>query len=116
MLEVYEVFSKDWSHTHRFDEEAAVELFNHESYGKPLTPLNGYALGKKWMDVFLAMWRQDIEEGNLFKFELYTSGEFPEWWLDKVLENMQPKIFALGTENRAKASYMCIDKSCTKCG
>lgn len=89
MCEVYEVFSSDWRHTHRFDDEALIELFNHESYGTPIELLNGYALGKKWLNVTLAMWLEDIRAGNLFKYELYSDPKLPHWWLDSVLQNVR---------------------------
>jgi hypothetical protein len=102
MCTVYEVFASDWKHTHRFDDEAAVELYNNESFGSYLSELNGFALGKKWMDVHLAMWSQDIREGNLFKFELYEDGKFPHWWLDNVLKNMVVVTTCLGSNGKDK--------------
>jgi hypothetical protein len=41
-------------------------------------------LGKKWMNVTVAMWKEDIEQFNLRKYELYEDARFPHWWLDKV--------------------------------
>ncbi len=48
-------------------------------------PMNGYALGKHMMDVNVAMWRNDLDQRILFKFELYECGDYPSEWLDRVL-------------------------------
>lgn len=45
---------------------------------------NGYAVGKKWATVTIAMWKEDIKKGLLFESELY-GGVYPAWWLDEVL-------------------------------
>ena len=67
-----------------FSEAAMLEMYEHESMGKGKpSPRNGYAQGKKWMDVTIAQWRKDIKIGLLFKFELYQ--DFPREWVDKVL-------------------------------
>lgn len=67
-----------------FSEAAALEMFEHESkgVGRP-SPRNGFAQGKKWMDVTVAMWRKDIMIGLLRKFELYE--DYPRQWVDRVL-------------------------------
>jgi hypothetical protein len=69
-----------------FSDQALIELFNHESYGTPLSPNNGYALGKKWLNVHVAMWKEDIRDGFLFKKELYDDPKFPHWWLDSIFK------------------------------
>jgi hypothetical protein len=86
----------DWS------EEAMEEAYLCETRGEGRLSFNifantndkfnGYAVGKKYMDVTLAMWRSDIEEGLLTKNELYA--EMPEefhWWLDGVLASVTLK-------------------------
>jgi len=66
-----------------------MEMFLYESFGEGNpTNSNGYFLGKKWMDVNIEMWREDIEQGFLFKQELYDSPNIPNWWLDKVLKDV----------------------------
>lgn len=71
-----------------FSEDALVEMFLHESQGIALASKNnGYVLGKKWMDVNIAMWKEDIAKGYLFRCELYNDGNYPHWWLDKVLKD-----------------------------
>ena len=64
-----------------------IDLFNNESYGTPVKPKNGYSLGKKWMDVTISMWLEDIDSGLLRRSELYEDEKFPHWWLDNVLKN-----------------------------
>lgn len=68
-----------------FGDEAALAMFLHESTGTPLPALksNGYALGKKWMDVTVAMWREDILQGNLRVYELQDDS-YPDWFLERV--------------------------------
>ena len=90
MLEIYKIFGRDWAHTHDFSDIMAIELFNSESYGTSISKHNGYALGKSWLNVNVAMWKADFERGYLFKEELYRDGKFPRWWLDTVLANMHP--------------------------
>lgn len=62
-----------------------VELFNNESFGEPISEKNGYYLGKKWMDVQIKMWKEDLQIGIISRYELYQDEKFPHWWLDKIL-------------------------------
>lgn len=88
ICEIYYRFGYGFTQDHTFTEKDIVELYNQESYGTGVSPLNGYALGKKIMDITIAMWREDIGRGHLSKYELYKCGEYPEWWLDSVLKNI----------------------------
>lgn len=63
-----------------------VELYNSESYGIPVSEKNGFYLGKKWMDVQIKMWKEDLQVGIISKYELYQDETFPRWWLEKVLD------------------------------
>lgn len=69
------------------------ELYQSESFGGRCSPRNGYYHGKKWMDVAIASWREDIRLGTLLLFELYQDDTFPHWWLDKVFSNRYSVIF-----------------------
>jgi len=40
----------------------------------------------KWCNVVIKMWKEDIEKGLLFKYELYNDPEIPDWFLDKVFK------------------------------
>lgn len=84
MCEVYKIFARDWEHMLDFSDQSIVELFNHESLGLPIQPLNGFAEGKKWLNVQVTMWKEDMEKGLLFLNELYSDSKFPHWWLDSV--------------------------------
>lgn len=92
MAILYRYFSKDWEHLLDYSDKAMSAMYEYESYGTKLdnADKNGYAVGKKWMDVNVAMWKEDIEKGNLWKHELYEQGPnssiFNEW-LDKVLKD-----------------------------
>lgn len=88
MSEVYRMFANDWKDCLDFSDEAAVELYNYESYGGSLSPKNGFGVGKKWLNVTVKYWRQDIQEGLLFKQELYSDPMLPHWFLDSVLSGV----------------------------
>lgn len=48
---------------------------------------NGYAVGKKWMNVQIEMWKTDIRSGILFRYELEE--HYPKWFLDKFINVQQ---------------------------
>jgi len=54
--------------------------------GDSVSDNNGFYIGKKWLNVFVDMWKEDLKKGFLFKFELYEDPDLPDWWLDKVLK------------------------------
>jgi hypothetical protein len=91
MSEIYRHFSEPWAHLCDFSDEARHSMYRFESRGTPLPPysdprrLNGYQLGKHWMDVTVAMWKDDLAKGLLFRQELYSEPCYPHWWLDLVL-------------------------------
>jgi len=88
---VYKYFSRSWLECSDYSEESMLELFLSESYGDVhCKPSNGYYIGKKMLNVTVAMWKEDIERGLLFKRELYDDNDLPDWWLDKVLKNIAP--------------------------
>jgi hypothetical protein len=87
MSELYKIFAKGFGDLD-FSDEALLSLYNHESYGLSLSPRNGFAVGKQYLNVQVAMWREDIRAGLLAKFELYNDERFPHWWLDGVLDNL----------------------------
>lgn len=87
MAEVYRHFAGqgDWD----FSISASEEMFLWESKGVPFNnPLNGYMIGKKWMDLTITeYWLPDLREGKtLFKKDLYEDANLPHWFLDKVLK------------------------------
>lgn len=85
MAVLYRHFARDWEHCLDFSDEAMVEMYNWESYGGSVSKTNGFAHGKKWLNVCVAMWKEDIAKCTLFKWELYDDPNLPDWWLDKVL-------------------------------
>lgn len=90
--ELYKQFAIKWSHLD-FSEEALLEQYLSESYGDVIiSENNGYAVGKKWLNVTVAMWKEDISKGLLFKHELYKDPTLPDWWLDSVLKGMKYEI------------------------
>lgn len=87
MCEVYRYFSRSWKHYLDYSEESMLELFISESYGDvKCKDTNGYYVGKKWLSVSVAMWKEDVSKGLLFKQELYDDPDLPHWWLDNVFK------------------------------
>lgn len=76
-----------------YSEKAALEMYLYETKGLGnlginlfnKKQMNGYAVGKHWMDVTIKMWLEDLKNGLLCVVELYK--EYPNWhwWLDKVV-------------------------------
>ena len=86
MCEVFRIFSRDWEHLYDFTDADMLEMYNGDTFGSPISDSNGFLLGKKWLSVQVAMWKEDIELGYLFKNELYESGKYPHWWLDSIFK------------------------------
>lgn len=85
MCDIYRIFANDWKDCLNFSDEMLIELFNHESYGTHVSNKNGFLWGKKWLNVNVTMWKEDIRRGFLVKSELYEDERYPIWWLDNVL-------------------------------
>ena len=64
---------------------AAAAMYQHESFGEPLAnpSTNGFNIGKKWMDITIAMWREDIPARVLTVQELQDDG-YPDWFLKRT--------------------------------
>lgn len=87
MSNVYKHFSKDWQHILDYSDESLLELYISESYGDvQCSTDNGYYIGKKYLNLTIAMWKEDIIKGTLRKYELYDDPNLPNWWLDKVFK------------------------------
>ncbi len=89
MSEVYRIFSSDWKHVLDYSDKMLLELYNHESYGGSISPKNGFAVGKKYLNLHVTGWKEQIAQGLLFKQELYDDPKFPHWWLDSVLKGVK---------------------------
>jgi hypothetical protein len=92
MCKVYRHFSKEWEHICDYSDESMMEMFLYETFGDGLPDItNGFYLGKKWMDINVKMWYEEIPDGypmpTCFKKELYDDPNYPDWWLDKVLKD-----------------------------
>lgn len=74
----YAKFADQWKSILDFSDKALEECFLWESNGKPLSnpALNGYAIGKGWLDVNIAMWKEDIAKGLLQAWELEEYEKF----------------------------------------
>ena len=86
MAEIYKRFAiKEYPHAD-FGDVAALMMYEHETYGKPIErteKLNGFLLGKKWMDVTIAGWKEEIASRGLLVKELIDDG-YPEWFLERI--------------------------------
>lgn len=106
ILGIYKLFT-DVNHPNLdFSEQAKEEMYQAETFGKGccnvdqlyldylLTgkKINGYAVGKRNMDITIKMWMEDLKRwGTLFLIQLYEDPEFPHWWLDKIFKNFFKK-------------------------
>lgn len=84
MCDVYRIFVRDWEECLDFSEEMMLELYLQESYGGEISEKNGYYHGKKWLNVQVTVWKEDIDSGYLMRRELYDDETFPHWWLDRI--------------------------------
>lgn len=88
MSELYRYFAVSMSSKLDFSDVALLSLYNHESYGTSLSPNNGFAVGKQYLNLQVTMWREDLRRGWLAKHELHEDPIFPHWWLDSVLKGV----------------------------
>lgn len=88
MAELYREFGSSVSPNSDFSDEAIIELYNHESYGTELTQNNGFAIGKRYLNLQVTSWKEALLEGSISKIELYEDEKYPSWWLDSVLKNL----------------------------
>lgn len=90
MSEIYRKFAGEGDHLD-FSREAAEDMYLFETRGigdlkfQLFTDgkINGFAVGKRYMNVAIEMWKRDIPQGLIFRKELEE--EFPKWFLDKFL-------------------------------
>jgi hypothetical protein len=83
---IYRQFGEAWTGLD-WSDQAMIDMYNHEALGLPLDERkNGYFIGKQWAGVTVAMWKEDIEKGELTVRELYEDPRLPHWWLDRVLK------------------------------
>lgn len=67
-----------------FSDDALFDLYIFESTGKgEIKPDNGFSNGKKWMDVAIAQWKEDLWV-TLHPIDLYDDPDLPHWWIDKI--------------------------------
>ena len=90
MAAVYAMFARSWADCVDLSEDALREMHAHESRGGTVSPENGYALGKRWLNLHVTTWRRDIADGLLRVSELYDDPLFPHWWLDSIFSGGRP--------------------------
>lgn len=85
MYPIYEHFASDLRDELDFSEDMLYQLYDNESKGIGFVdPLNGYAHGKKIMNISIEMWKEDLWI-TLFPWELLEDENLPTWWVLKVL-------------------------------
>jgi hypothetical protein len=90
MCEVYRVFAEDWAPCCDFSEAAKLQMYLAETFGDPIgtingaPPVNGYLVGKHWLNVTMAMWAEDKALGHLVVSELREDPRFPKWWRESL--------------------------------
>ena len=90
MIPIYEYFGSKGSNILDWSEDALYSIYYFESIGRgsgDLKPDNGYAYGKKLMDISISMWKEDLYV-TLWPWELYEDPNLPDWWLDKLFKKM----------------------------
>lgn len=87
MSNVYRHFSLDWVDCLDYSADMLLEMYKAENGEVKPSKLNGFAQGKKGLNITVAMWKEDIAKGTLFLFELYNDENYPHWWLDRVFKD-----------------------------
>lgn len=84
MAELYKQFGSEWNGLD-WSDQALIDMFNSESFGTPVDERkNGYYIGKQWLGVTTNGWKDDLEKGYLFLYELYEDPRLPDWYLDQI--------------------------------
>ena len=71
---------------YEFGAKAILEVYMWETHGLAVGTDNGYAIGKRWLNITVSAWREDIRAGLLWPEELYADTRFPAWWLKGVIK------------------------------
>lgn len=74
MCDLYLLFAEDWKDLLDFSDQMKVELYNSESYGTSVSSTNGYFVGKKYLNVQVTMWKEDIKKDCCLKKSCTTIG------------------------------------------
>lgn len=84
-----------------YSTRAKEDMYAFETFGTPRINYavpdddgnyNGYAVGKHWMDVTLAMWHEDLKTGIITKFEIYSDDDVPDFIKDIIRRMYIPYI------------------------
>lgn len=93
MCEVYRLFAEPWAHVCDFSDKAMQEMFEFETFGRGRIEItgfntmgiksNGFAVGKKWVNVTVEMWLDNIQRFGLEyqAKELLKDREIPKWFI-----------------------------------
>jgi hypothetical protein len=92
MAKLYQQFAEGWTGLD-FSDESMIAMFNHESFGEPVDQRkNGFYVGKQWMSVTVAMWKEEQARGCFSVYEIYQDPRLPHWWLDGIFVGYQQQM------------------------
>lgn len=80
-----------------FSEQALQNAYEAETYGTEHDlSTNGYAFGKKSLNITITAWKEDLEVGLITKHDLitdYEEGSFAREYVYNAIQGMTPGTF-----------------------
>ena len=129
MVDVYEQFTEQDNSSLDFSDEALLEMYiyestgngnvdsRHDEYLKTGRKVNGYAVGKKWMDVTFAMWKKEVDYYG-WCFAIYQLmcfyDKIPGWMVKLALDKHIKKTWLGYQDNNYTEHLKLIDS--LECG
>lgn len=90
-----------------FSIEALIACHEYESNGGQEPKNNGYLIGKKWLDLSIETWRQDIMKGDSCKAEFITP--ITRWYVEPAMKDwIVPTWFPF--ENKAEIKNIILSR------
>lgn len=78
----YQHLAKNFCENLNYSQENLENCYLWESQGKQISfENNGYAIGKRLLNLNINMWKEDIQKGLLNIFELEADSTIPKWIL-----------------------------------
>lgn len=108
MAELYRLFAKEFSNMDvDFSNKAKEDMYNYETFGIGyVNERNGYFLGKKILNLQITSWKEDMQSGTLYFWELYEDNKYPHWWLNSVLKGINQQLWKNKNVNNAYNLYI----------
>jgi len=96
MIPLYKRFAG--GNNYDFSDKALEEMYKYETFGEGninnsifnTINLNGYFIGKKWLNLTVTMWLNDFQKPGWVHFlkDIYSDKSLPRWWLKKIFKNL----------------------------